>query len=100
MKKEAKKRRAVQVYNSSLDIPRISISGGIFTSIIFLILTIGGKFFGLFNQSLNILLDIFSPIGYDVSYFGLFLGIVYGFITGYLLFALFSYIYSKIPGKN
>lgn len=83
--------------NPPLDLNRIAISGGLFGALILFLLTVGGKFFGLFSQTLNIFLDLFGKIGYNVSYFGLLLSIIYGFVLGFILFYIYAFIYSKMP---
>jgi len=97
-KKSAKKSTSkFKANDKKLDLNRIAVAGGLFTTIILLILGLCSKFFGLFLQTENIFLDLFGKIGYDITYFGLILGIVYGFIFGYLLFWFYAYIYSRLP---
>lgn len=88
-----------EVGQRKLDIEKIGISGGIFFGVLFLVLTFFGKLFQIFSQPLNILLDVYGKIGYDVSYFGLVLGVVYGFVTGFIFFAFFAWIYNSLPEK-
>lgn len=72
-----------------------AFSGGLFFGGLFLLLTLASKLFGIFGQTVNILIDLYGGIGYDVSYFGVLLGGVYGFVTGFILFYIYSLIYSS-----
>lgn len=96
-KRKSRLKPKFSVVDQKPDLNRIGFAGGIFTTIILLILGLCSKFFGLFLQTENIFLDIFGKIGYDITYFGLILGIIYGFIFGYALFWLYAYIYSRLP---
>lgn len=97
MAKQKKPTIKLKEMNSRIDINRIAISGGIFMAIILFLLTLGGKLFGLFSQTLNIFLDLFGKLGYNVSYFGIILSLVYGFVLGFILSWLYTYIYSRMP---
>jgi hypothetical protein len=73
-----------------------ALSTGIFLAIIFLAISLLGKFLNLFPETINLLMDLYGGIGYDLTYFGILLGIVYGFITGFILCWFYNLIYTKL----
>lgn len=91
--------KKVVVQKRVMDATRRGYSCGIFLALIFLLLTLSGRLFGIFGAPLNLLLDIYGAIGYDVSYFGVLIGTAYGFITGFILSYIHAKIYNKMPDK-
>ncbi len=75
---------------------RKAFAGGILLGGLFLLLTLAARFFGIFGETMNILLDLYEGIGYDISYFGVLLGGVYGFVTGFIIFYMYSWILEKL----
>lgn len=75
---------------------RKAFTGGILLGTLFLLLTLATRLFGIFGETINIILDLYGGIGYDISYFGVLLGGVYGFVTGFILFYAYSWISSKL----
>ena len=75
------------------------IAGGIFFGGLIFIMSLLGKFFGLFSEALNILMAVYAGLGYDITYFGIILGTVYGFVTGFILFYLYSWIHGWVGIK-
>ena len=89
VKKKVIKKRILREHD------RKAFAGGFLIGALFLLLTLAAKFFGIFGETMNILLDLYEGIGYDISYFGVLLGGVYGFVTGFILFYAYSWIHNK-----
>jgi len=90
----AKKKEIVET-KVRLNSWELGLAGGILSGISVFLMTLAGKFFGVFSQFLNLILDIYGFIGYDITIFGAFLGGALSFIDCFIFFWLLGVLYNS-----
>ncbi|MBT4376061.1 hypothetical protein HOD29_01675 [archaeon] len=87
--------KKVIFHKAKLNAWELGLAGGIISGLSVLIMTLLGKFFGLYSQLLNLVADMYGFLGYDVTIFGAFLGGVLAFIDCFIFFWLLASLYNK-----